>query len=206
MNTKQKVILTGIVLGLVSSLMIVYWQNQKTSSTSTPGAEAVSTVIIQHTSSERLTREVMIGTANTIFVGQITHISPTSWNQNSGDFWNDGFLLHTIDIQILQFIAAQDIVSDEQTITITVLGNSPIETPNDDHLQVGEQGIFFIKETEIAWKEGNKVVNSFLGVPSDSYFLLGGDGLYHGRANETPVSLEELIQQISDQREILPQS
>lgn len=205
MNIKRKNVLISVILGIVGGLAISSLQSWLLASTKGPSPEAVSTVVVQHSSSELLTRETMITQADAIFVGKVVSISPTSWNQDNGSYWDDGFLLHTVDVEILRPVAGNKEFMRNGNISITILGNSPLDGIAEHSLKVGDQAAFFVNKTEIAWREGNKTVFILLGVPTDSYFLLGKDGLYHGRYNEPPISIEQLISQISDRREVITQ-
>jgi hypothetical protein len=165
------------------------------------------------------TREELIDLADVIFEGKVLSISPTFWNQDSGEYWYDeakgiGIQLHAIELEVLQPIV--DMIGVETQITIFILGASPLdglaegdgtlvfqEDGGDYDLKVGDQVIFFANQRELAWREGgprkllmsNPILDAFIQMP---------DGLYHDPWNEKkPISLEEMINQIAERREVL---
>lgn len=158
----------------------------------------------------------MIAEADLIAVGQVAAISDPFWNQDGGDYWEPApgetrLPVHTVAIHISQYLAGG---SSDDPVVVTVIGNSP-SGPNvtDDagnqvivgsdpahQLQVGQQGVFFLRHTELAWRGGPKAVVYFMGYPAHSYLLLGDDGLYHGGPDDLALSLDDLIQMIHDLR------
>jgi hypothetical protein len=145
----------------------------------------------------------MIDQAAIVFVGKVTSISPTQWNQDSGEAWADGLLLHYIELEVLEPIV--DSIGLDKRVTITVLGNSPLDGQADHALKEGDQAVVFARQTELAWRNGRRSIFQLLGVPSDAHFILRDDGLYHGRWNEEPVSFEQLLNRIAQRRETLVQ-
>lgn len=178
-----------------------------------------------------MTREEMIDQADLIFVGKVVNITPTRWNQDSGEYWDEDetpesdsdLMYHEIELAILQPIV--DRLGAGEKVVITVLGNSPVgpqpevrihgqpviiedaDSPAHD-LKVGDQALIFAEQREIAWRGGGMhPVLTLMGYPQDSYLIQGEDGLYHfWRSDlEPPLSLEELLAQIEARREILAQ-
>ena len=83
---------------------------------------------------EALSFEDMTDRASAIFVGKIVSISPTQWNQDSGEYWNnpeEGFEIpiHYIEVDVLKPIV--DTVKLGTHVKIAVLSESPtIESPH----------------------------------------------------------------------------
>ncbi|GAB4579156.1 MAG: hypothetical protein Fur0022_18940 [Anaerolineales bacterium] len=177
-------------------------QNQGSGSTTTEQIQ-----IIQSASYGEISLEQMYQEADFIFVGKIIQISSTQWNQDNGEYWNDetttgetALQVHTIEVEPIQSIV--DNLGQEGTVKITILGSSPMDGSHADHdLKVGMQVMFFTQEREIAWRGGMKMIVGLMGAPSYSYFTLGEDGLYHGALLTQPISLQEVMEQISDLRE-----
>lgn len=167
-------------------------------------------LVVQSASYKEIPLEQMYKDADWIYVGKITNISSTRWNQDNGEYWNDeaatgetALQIHTIEVEIIQFLV--DDIGQEETVQITVLGLSPSDRTQADHdLKIGDQVILFTQKREIAWRDGTKTVIGLMGAPSYSYFILGEDGLYSGALLAEPTSLQEVISQISDQRDALP--
>jgi len=204
MNNKRKFMLTslivilGVAVGFIASV-----GNRPVASMQHPSPEAVSVVIEQHSSYVLITREEMIQQADLIFVGKVKVISPTSWNQDNGEYWNNGLLIHTLEVEILRPIAGDTQWVTNKSMLLTILGNSPADGHSEHGLQTDNQAVFFVRETDLAWREGKRKVVMPLGMPTDFYFLLGTDGTYHGRFNEQATSLEKLIERISQHRDVL---
>jgi hypothetical protein len=78
---------------------------------------------------ELLTRTQMIAEADAIFVGQVTDISPTSWNQDSGEYWEqeiEGTTLTAMPIHQLELAVTQPIVNEiglSETAVLTIRSN-----------------------------------------------------------------------------------
>lgn len=175
-----------------------------------PEAATASDATVEHLFSYALiSREEMIDESDVIFLGKVVSISRTRWNQDSGEEWYDsesgsGLQLHTIGFEVLKPIV--DTIGLGQQVTITVLGRSPLEGSADHDLKMDDQAVIFADSGEIAWRGGTmRPVLLFTGVPSDSHFILRDNGLYEGRWNEEPVSLEQLIDRIAQRRETLVQ-
>lgn len=172
----------------------------------------VETVVVQMESVGVTSLEDMVTYSQLIFVGQITDISPTTWNQDSGEFWNDeetgevfALHVHTVELGIVQSIVNELSASD--SVQITTIGGSPIDGVilevgenqyqiGDDPgaYQVGDQVLVFARQTDIAWRGGTKSVLYF--VPEVDMFTIDEDGVYNGNYLEEPVALQELIDQI----------
>jgi len=92
------------------------------------------------------------------------------------------------------------------------------------NLQNGQEIIVFAMQTELAWRDpsrpielktnpggsayfdiGRRTIITLMGVPANAYLVKGSDGLYYHAEEATnrqePVSLDTLIQDISQERE-----
>lgn len=123
------------------------------------------------------TREELIDEADVILVGRVNHISPTRWNQDSGEYWEEvttegefetahsALPVHYLEIEIVWLIV-DDIGIEEKFVTLTAVGKSPVDDTNlteenniqvaglpDHHLQAGNEVIIFIRQTELAWHD-----------------------------------------------------
>jgi len=163
--------------------------------------------IVQQASYLSVTREDMIDSADAIFLGKVIAISSTRWNQDSGEEWNDdaiggdsGIQIHTIEVEILRPIV--DVVGLGDHITITALGISPVDGQSDHNLKEGNQAVFFVMQTELAWRgKTTRPIFELIGAPTESYYLQGSDGLYYsGRPDTLALSLENIIKIIAERR------
>ncbi len=172
--------------------------------------DKVVIVIDQDFSYLYVSKQDMMKQADVIFLGKVTSISPTRWNQDSGEPWkndpndpNQGAAttIHTIEFEVQRKII--DTIGLGGNVTLTVLGDSPLDGEADHDLETGETVVVYARKTDLAWREGGKKpILEFIGEPRESYAVQGEDGLFYGRPDEAPVSLEQLLQQINELREI----
>jgi len=204
MNHKLKSVLAGVlVFGLVAGLVIFLAK---------PEAQQDVTVV-QHASYIGVTRDDMIDSADAIFLGKVVAISPTRWNRDNGEEWNDdatggdsGIQIHTIEVKIIQPIV--DVIGLGEQITITALGTSPLDGIADHNLKGSDQAVFFIVQSQLAWREGGtKPILEFMGGPEYSYFLQGKDGLCHYEylGDVLAVSFDEAVSLVAQERTTLIQ-
>lgn len=198
----------GLIVGVTLTFLQARIQEQEGSPPSNviPGESTspdTTIEIVQDFSYISLTREEMIDQAEIIFVGKVTRISPTQWNQDSGEAWAGGLQLHYIELEVLEPII--DTIGLGEHVTLTALGRSPLEVRADYALKEGDQAVIFARQTKLDWRDGRRPIFQLLGVPSDAHFILGDDELYHGRWNEEPISFEQLLNRIGQRRETLVQ-
>jgi hypothetical protein len=161
-----------------------------------------------------LTQDEMIDRADAIFAGTIVEISPTRWNQDSGEYYppkqgiDYPMPLHEIEVQVTRPII--DTIGLGETVTVTVVSASPVDARSSDDvehdLKVGDEVVMFVGQTELAWRGGGrKPVILFMSAPDISYLKLGSDGLYHGGGPEKrDYLLDDLIAEIESRRPVLP--
>jgi len=198
MNTKVKSFLGLMIIGF--TFMVIFAYSYSRPIQTTQASPEVSEVVIdQDFSYVYLDEEQAIDHADAIFLGQVVNVSPTRWNQDSGRAWNQGLQIHTVAVEVIEAIV--DEVDLDKRATITVLGESPLAGGADHNLSVGERAIFFIRQTDLAWREGGtRPILEFISAPTDSYYRQRGDGLFDGRPGTPPISLEEVTGQISQRR------
>ena len=51
-----------------------------------------------------VTDEEMYKNSAAIFIGTVTNVSPMQWNQDSGEYWEDGLPVHYLKFQVDQTI------------------------------------------------------------------------------------------------------
>lgn len=151
-------------------------------------------------------REGMIKTADAILAGRVTNISPTQYNQDSGEYWEqttiEGPGLETIHTALPVFtieLTVDTVWVDEiglgETAVLTQVGSSPLDDNHDWSIQAGDEIIAFVVQREIAWWDGQPVraipyedgfsfevgrreVLRFANAPADTYLLRQADGRY----------------------------
>lgn len=122
---------------------------------------------------EALSADERIRRSTAIIHGSIISISETKWNQDSHEYWEDesedGRTLYTaIPFYEIEVQAGDQFKGSSKDVwTITVLG------ANSD-FSIGDEATFFVRETELAWRndEHRRVVMP-VSEPSFS-ILLGG--------------------------------
>ncbi|MFN8439603.1 MAG: hypothetical protein U0175_02480 [Caldilineaceae bacterium] len=153
--------------------------------------------------------------ATAIFLGKVTAISPAQWNQDSGEYWDDSgstsaaLVLHYIEIEVQEPLI--DNIGLEKQVKLPTLSEYYLvdeklnvieeKLPRRHDLVAGDQAVFFIDKTELAWRGGVRPVLYLATYPGQSYFKLGGEGLYHGELLEGAFTLDELKAKILAERE-----
>lgn len=201
MNFQKTTRLAGLItLGVVLGLCLSYYTAQ-------PSPEVEMKLSANYI---EVTREQMIDQADLIALGEVTEISYTEWNQDSGLIWSTekrgseftvALPLHYVEFTIDR--ALVDRIGVDSRVTLTVLGNSPLQDPDADHdLVIGDRAVFFARQTQLAWREGGKrPIWQLVGAPIQAYGLEGEDRQYHfARAGEPPLSLDALTAQVEVRR------
>lgn len=195
MNTKVKSFLGLMIIGLIFALILVY-SFSRLSKTPQDSSEVF---IDQDFSYVYLDEDEAIDHAEAIFLGQVANVSPTRWNQDSGRAWNRGLQIHTVEVDVIESIVDEVGLGDRATITI--LGESPLTGEADHNLSPGDRAILFIRQTDLAWREGGtRPILELVSAPTDSYYKQREDGLFDGRPGSAPISLKALTGQIAQRR------
>jgi hypothetical protein len=211
MNGKLKQIISTVVFVLlIGFTTIVVIQTQFNSQTEKKPDDVQTVEIIQESSYILLPTEQMIDESNAIVAGKVIKISPTQWNQDSGEFWegdlaNEQFplQLHYIELEIIKPIV--DGIGLDSLVKITVLRSSPLDGTSEHNLKEGDQIVVFLADRELVWQGGMRKVVRLTNAPAYSYYVLDKDGLYHGLLLEMPLSFEQVVAQIAERRETLVQ-
>lgn len=147
--------------------------------------------------------ETMITEADEIFLGRVTEISTTRWNQENGQYWVEGLPYHQVALSIIRPIVGER--TDE--IVLTVIGNNPLDSgqdivmESDNSLRIGDEVIVFARETEFVWRKPERVpAIMFMGSPRTSIMIKEEDGLYHS-INGDVYSLEDLQNAVEQKKE-----
>jgi hypothetical protein len=162
-----------------------------------------------------LTFGQMIEEADLVVVGKVTQISATQWNQDNGEAWEDGpsqsagpddttpLQIHYIDLETEQKIL--DMLDSPSPLRVTALGLSPAVGESAHGLKVGDEGVFFIKKTDLAWRDGKRSVMVLVGDPSQSYLRKLENGYYRGTLAQTPLTIDQIVKTILQRRELMVQ-
>jgi hypothetical protein len=143
--------------------------------------------------------EQIITNSDAIFVGRVLEVSPTSWNQDSGDYWRGGLPVYSFDVEVLQVIV--DTLSLPDEVTITQVAYSPHDGGKTQPA-AGQRAVFFIVATAIAWEDGTRPVLRTTNTDTDSILVLGDDSLPAQPAEEA-ARLDEIIRDIAEHRDDL---
>ena len=164
---------------------------------STPACNPNESVILDY---ELMPYEQIIDNSDAIFVGRILSVSCTSWNQDSGNYWDGGLPVYTMEVQLLQPIV--DTLGLSEQVTITQVGYSPLDTERANALVVGQQAVVFVVETDIAWRDGLRRVLRTTNADTDSVIAIG-DNSDPAQIDDEAVRLEGIIQGIAERRDTL---
>ncbi len=141
-----------------------------------------------------LSFEEMATAADLVVAGQIAAISPTRWNQDSGEFWEDTFVdgygRQVADTALPYYevtVAAQRTLVDGAgldlapgaPVVFTVIGQSPAAAPGTAgvlvsaghadgaiDLAVGSPAVVFARRADMAWRGGTRAILQPLGNPA----------------------------------------
>jgi hypothetical protein len=217
----MKVITKSSLLGVMLMALIIISACNNTLSTKSSQSEvnseisAIADVRIEvETTYVNLSLDQLIDGADAIFLGHVVAISPTQWNQDNGEYWEEtlrdtegletirtALPIYRIEMNVIQPLV--DGIGLEEQVILTVVGMAEEMNESTGGLQVGDTVVAFAQQTEIAWHNGTKSIVQLMGVPTESYLRKDVDGLYHtAKVNEHPVSLENIISRIAQKRTI----
>lgn len=164
-----------------------------------------------HASYAEMSFEERLSQAEAIFTGVVTEISPTRWNQDSGAYWQEvdaageqvrqALPLYTVTLAVQGSLAGA--TPPDKFVTLTVLGGSPLEKGFDSAerpLQIGDETVILARQTELAWRDGTRLVWYLLGNPYQSYLVKSADGLYHLPDSADGFTTDSLLTQIAQVR------
>jgi len=151
--------------------------------------------------------EELLAAANAVFLGKVVALSPTTFNQDSGQYYDGAMAVHTVTFRVMDTIV--DDIGLGPEVTLTVSAGSPVDNGsvavnsgsvrhyqiNVAHdLAVGDEVVVVAKGGEFAWREGGRrEVLSFAESPMWSYFARDEQGNYQRRDSALPaMTYEEL--------------
>ena len=225
MNKKLIIVLILVAIGLIGGLALTAKQNRPQQPVEIIEPEATldfanlppNITVYQEMSTVAYTREELIDRSAVIFEGKVLSISPTFWNQDSGEYWYDdgvGLQLHTLEVEVLRPIV--DTLGMQKQVIIYILGSSPLDGGAEGdgttihqgsgnyEMTVGDQVVFFAGQIELAWREGGtrKLLMSY---PPLDTFVQRPDGTYYDPWDYGSISFEELLGEIAARRTTLVQ-
>ena len=149
------------------------------------------------------------------FLGEVIAISPTHFNQDSGQYYTDAMGIHTITFRVIEPIVDEIGLGPE--VTLTSMAGSPVDNGHVDieggsvacydiqvshEFAVGQQMVVLARRNEIVWREGGtREVLYFAAWPEYAYFAADEQGLYRRNNTALPaMTLEELSAYIREWR------
>jgi hypothetical protein len=166
------------------------------------GARAVAPRREVALSYQTMSFDEMARAADVVVAGRVTAVSPTRWNQDSGEWWErtivDGYGLQTVDSALPYYeitVAADRLLVDglglasapDEPVVFTVVGTSPLDVPAADGVTVQLGGFgpgavdapvggtvaVFARQTQLAWRDGTRRVLQPVGEPAGAIVRLG---------------------------------
>jgi hypothetical protein len=136
----------------------------------------------------------LVKTSDVIIVGKVVELTPSGWNQDSGEYWAGGSQYHTIRFEVSQFIVDKIEASSQKTVEIMIGGRSIAEGNQDYSLKVGDEVIAFAGLVDLAWKGRTKSMLQISTTPSLAFFVRqnpSGEfaGVIVNRLGQTSLSL-----------------
>jgi hypothetical protein len=140
------------------------------------------------------------------FLGEIIDISPTHFNQDSGEYYEDALAIHTVTYRVIEPIVDEIGLGPEVTLTSTA--GSPVDGGEVEvaegnvrcygvtvahEFEVGQEMVVLAGRRELPWHlAGQREVLAFATWPPYSYFS-SEEGLYQRAFTELPpMTLDEL--------------
>lgn len=178
--------------------------------------------------SQSLSFEDMARSSDLILDAQVSRISPTLWNQDGGAYWEETVVdsagLETIQVALpyyeVELVAGRAIVdtqglaaATDQPLVLTIVGMSPMDAAQESDegvmvfglgeaaLSPGQNGIFFVQQGSLAWRDGQRQVLRPTGAPAQSYLSTNPDGqVFNPAAGIAPTGMVDLVDQIRELR------
>ena len=152
---------------------------------------------------QALTFDQMATQAGAILAGRVTRISPTRWNQDSGQYWEDvtvdaagletsnGALPYyeielAVSESIVDALGLDAQVDKGQPVVLTVIGMNPDQDPDtaigvaamtaadgEARLHVGDSVVAFTQPTRMAWRTGTRPILAPMGAPEQGLRRIG---------------------------------
>ncbi len=121
--------------------------------------------------------------------GVVTEVSPTKWNQDSGEYWEDFSEDGTTRTPALPYFnvrlsEAEDLVGRRSPIgrevVIRVLGISPLDAESEhNNFKTGDELVALVRHTNLTWRDGTRRIIEFVGNPMQSHFYKAEDGQFY---------------------------
>lgn len=191
--TMRRTVLSSVIAGIIMGTALVVYERQLVM---TSVALLARYGIIQPRSQGStilLSYDQTLDLSDIVFIGKVTNVSKTSWNQDSGEFWLDtapnsnvpavvSLQIHFVDLTVDRYLLDKVSYRDQKTIQLAILGVSPADDGAEYSLKTGDTILVFARKTEIAWREGERrPVITFLSSPDLSYFNQQSDGSFIGK-------------------------
>jgi len=221
---KRPLLWAVILAGVLSVVSLIYFRVPLSNRLKILLVQTGLTHITEFIDYAYLPEKELVKASGVIFVGKVSEITPTRWNQDNGQYWldesPDGLItygpamqLHSIKFRPSQFIVNKLGLNATSELEITMSGANPKDegAPIEYELAPGDEVVFFAHQTDLTWRgDSTRQVMMPPTAPSFSYFKQQADGLYEGKvfSNEVggaysitlrKLSLEALKQEIADE-------
>ena len=165
-----------------------------------------------------MTTEQVIDDAEAILMGKVTSLSPSRWNQDSGEYWEDDsdMALQYYEVTLEVTDAVVDEIGFGDRAIITVLGPSPADlAPRTDSevqhtqadsipFQEGEKVLLFIEKVPLAWRSGLVERVVLVGGPQGKYTITDDGRALNACMSKRDSTLSALLEQIAARRYVEP--
>ncbi len=195
----------------ISLIMVIMLAGCAPSAENSLSSTSQAGKIVQSVSYIAISDEDMARKSQWIVAGKVDEVSATRWNQDSGEEWkNDpdkpgepaALQIHQITLLCEQNLIGGECPAGE--LTVTVIGQSPLDPAADYALKAGDRVVAFLQETDLAWREGgSKRVLYLAAAPYQALYVQGEDGLFRRAQDEgrQAFSLEQLRETITSARQ-----
>lgn len=146
---------------------------------------------------EELTLAKAAAIAERAVHGVVTDVSPTRWNQNSGEYWTDlsadeQTMAVALPYYEVTISLADDLRSGRRLrhpVVVTVLGFSPVDQEGST-LVSGTEIVAFLRSTQLTWRDGSKSILQLVGDPDEILLKRDPDGAFRTATPEKAEGLD----------------
>lgn len=168
-----------------------------------------------------MSTEQVIDDAEAILIGQVISISPSRWNQDNGEYWEDetsqmaSLQYYEVTLEVAEAVVDRIGLGDKPVITVLGPGlartDSEAEARDIQHTQTdnisfytGEKVLLFLKRVPLAWRGGPIEKIMLVGGPQGKYTLTDDGRALNTSASGKDTTLSALLEQISARRNTTP--
>ncbi len=165
--------------------------------------------------------EQVIDEAEAILIGQVISLSPSRWNQDSGEYWEDetsqiaSLQYYEVTLEVTEAVVDRIGLDDKPVITVLGPGLAEADSGADARdiqrtqtdsisFHAGEKVLLFLRRVPLAWRGGSVEKIMLAGGPQGKYTLTDDNRALNASTPERDTTLSALLEQITARRTVAP--